>query len=135
MKRTKGLLSERIPQDFLLRRHPPPQISGELKLLASHKLVSGYFHLSGSPSPFWRGESDSFKIFTSHHAPLRFWFPSPEGRGARGEVISRCLSSAVQVAATVAVPAAVAVPVCIAEFRFALCPCRPGCDAGLRSAS
>ncbi len=58
MVRTKGVVSERMPQDFLLRRHPAAQISCELQLLASHELVSGYFHLTPGPSPFWRGESD-----------------------------------------------------------------------------
>ena len=68
MERTKSVVSERMPQDFLLRSHPPAQISCELQLLAGHKLVSGYFHLTPNPSPFWRGESDGFKIFTSNHA-------------------------------------------------------------------
>jgi hypothetical protein len=59
MERTKGVVSERMPQDFLLRRHPVAQISCELQLLASHELVSGYFHLTPGPSRFWRGESES----------------------------------------------------------------------------
>ncbi len=36
MERTKRVVSERTPQDFLLRRHPPAEIFCEFQLLASH---------------------------------------------------------------------------------------------------
>ena len=71
VKRIECVLSECVPQDFLLRRHPLAQISCELQLLAGHKLVAGYFHLSPNPTglPFWRGESVSSK-FQDLHAHL-----------------------------------------------------------------
>ena len=87
MERTKGVLPERIPQGFLLRRHPPAQISCELKLLASHKLISGYFHPTPNPSPF--GEEN--RIVSKSHVTPRLLSPSgsprlkgrPEGLGER----------------------------------------------------
>src|SRR5208337_2348668 len=66
MESAKSVVSERVPQDFLLRRHPVAQISCELQLLASHELVSGYFHLTPSPSLLERGIGlDFFQTLTS----------------------------------------------------------------------
>src|SRR5271156_3084432 len=83
MERVKGVVSERMPEDFLLRRHRPAQISCALQFLASDELVSGYFHLTPwAPLPFGEGESES---------AIRFPLPVPH-RWRGGIRISHMLS-------------------------------------------
>src|SRR5258708_40375973 len=83
----KCVLSERMPQDCLLQSHLLAQNSCALELLATDKLVAAYLHPSPGPSPFWRGESNIRHSNLQASPPLSCWSPSPEGRGARGEVL------------------------------------------------